>query len=394
VPLKANNSRVSVKKLLSLISDEQLSCLSAQTGVDQWAKVLYGKSVFYLLLYGLADSDKTSLRTLEDIFNSQRFKFIFNLDPDQSIRFSSISDRLATMNLSFFEKAYQSVYTTFRTHYPQEESLAYNIIQVDSTMVAETANKLENGMCVGRKKDGKKQVKYTICLEDMFPSSVEVFADQSELSEDKTIPVTILKYVNPHPDTVFVFDRGVQSRKAYQDITEKEWRFVTRAKENVRYKLIESLITESGLRIGNLTVETDEWVYLYEGDNKKTATPFRLLKTKNEQGKSFLFLSNMKDATAEDIIMIYKKRWDIEVFFRFIKQELNFSHFMSTNANGIKIILYMTLILAMLIHIYKKYNNVGFKTAKRRIKMELDDLITILIIQACGGDPNIVFRGP
>jgi IS4 transposase len=77
-------------------------------------------------------------------------------------------------------------------------------------------------------------------------------------------------------------------------------------------------------------------VYLYNSDSKKTTTRFRILRTKNEQGKSFLFLSNMKDATAEDIIMIYKKRWDIEVFFRFIKQELNFSHFISTNVNGIK----------------------------------------------------------
>ena len=105
-------------------------------------------------------------------------------------------------------------------------------------------------------------------------------------------------------------------------------------------------------------------------------------------------MSNIKDIPAEDIIMIYKKRWDIEVFFRFIKQELNFTHFMSTNLNGIKIILYMTMILAMLVHIYKKYNNVGFKTAKRRIKIELDDLLTVLIVEAYGGNPNIVFRGP
>ena len=54
----------------------------------------------------------------------------------------------------------------------------------------------------------------------------------------------------------------------------------------------------------------------------------------------------------------------------------------------------MTLILSMLIHIYKKYNNVGFKTAKRRLKIELDDLLTVLIIQVSGGNPNIFFSGP
>jgi len=170
--------------------------------------------------------------------------------------------------------------------------------------------------------------------------------------------------------------------------------FVTRVKENTRYKVAEELITAKGVQIGNLSVEADSLVYLYDSDSRKTATLFRLLRTKNEQGKSFLFLSNMKDVAAEDIIMIYKKRWDIEVFFRFIKQELNFSHFISTNVNGIKAIVYMTLILSMLIHVYKKYNNVGFKTAKRRIKIELDDLLTALVIQISGGDPNIFFRGP
>lgn len=390
---RSSYNTVNVKQLLNLIPDEELNRLAIQTGVDHWTGILYGKSVFYLLLYGLADSDKTSLRSLEDVFNSQRFKFLFNLDPNQTTRYNSISSRLATIDVSFFEEAYKLIYSLFSDHFSEKEALGYNIVRVDSTMVAETANKLEKGMNVGSNTN-KRQIKYTVCLEDILPSSVQVFTEQSQLSEDQTIPSTILKMIDPHPDTVFVFDRGVQSRKAYEDITQKQWMFVTRVKENTRYKVVEELTTVKGTQIGNLSVQEDSLVYLYNSDSKKTTTFFRLLRTRNEQGKSFLFLSNMKDAAAEDIIMIYKKRWDIEVFFRFIKQELNFSHFISTNVNGIKVIVYMTLILAMLIHIYKKYNNVGFKTAKRRVKIELDDLLTALIIQISGGDPNIFFRGP
>jgi transposase len=385
--------KVTVRELLDLIPDGELSRLAGQTKVDYWASVLFGKSMFYLLLYGLADSEKTSLRSLEDIFNSRRFKFLFHLDQTQTTRYNSISSRLATMNVDFFEEAYKLIFNIFRQHYSEDEAIGYNIVRVDSTMVAEAANKLEQGMCVGRRTD-KKQVKYTLCLEDLLPSSVQVFARQNQLSEDQTIPAAILSLVDTSPDTVFVFDRGVQSRQAYQDISQREWQFVTRANGNIRYKLIEELTTPKGIQLGNLFVVSDEWVYLYDRHSKTTALPFRLLKTRNEQGKAFLFLSNMKNIPAEDIIMIYRKRWDIEVFFRFIKQELNLSHFLSTNLNGIKIIVYMTLILSMLIHIYKRYNSLGFKTAKRRIKLELDDLLTALIIQASGGDPNIFFRGP
>ena len=392
--LKSSSEKISVKQLLSLIPDEELSRLAVQTGVDFQAKVLFGKSMFYLLLYGLAESERSSLRSLEDVFNSRRFKFLFNLDSKHTTRYNSISDRLATMELSFFEKAYSMIYDVFQSHFPEQTALQYNIIKVDSTMVAETATKLEVGMGAGRKKDGKKQVKYTLCLDGLFPRSVEVFTAQSHLSEDLTIPETILKLADPGQDNVFVFDRGVQRRGAYMELNDQHLNFVTRIRKNSRYQSIDKLPTGSGLQVGNLTVIEDEWVYLYTGNNKKTDTPFRLLTTENAHGQPLLFVSNMKEVPAEDIVMIYKKRWDIEVFFRFIKQELNFSHFISTNINGIKIILYMTLILSMLILVYKKYNNTGYKTAKRRVKMELDELLTILIVEACGGNPEIVFRGP
>ena len=392
-------NKVTVEQLLSLIPDEDLSALAVKTKVDYQTKVLFGRNVFYLLLYGLIECERASLRSLEDVFNSRRFKLLFNLDAGQTTRHNSLSDRLANMNVQFFEDAYKMMYGLFSTHYTPKEALKYNITRVDSTMVAEAANKLDEGMGTGMKKNGKKQVKYTMCLNGLFPSSVQIFTKQSQLSEDKTIPETILKIADNQKDNVFVFDPGVQNRGAFVNLDQKQFQFVTRVKANSRYQVIEALPMPKSLNIGNLTIISDQWVYLYQSKNKKINTPFRLLITKDESDNRFLFLTNMRDtaentATAEDIITIYKNRWGIEVFFRFIKQELNFSHFLSTNLNGIKIILYMTLILAMLIQIYKKYNDVGYKTAKRRIRMELEELLTIAIVKMCGGDPNIAFRGP
>src|SRR5258708_10200882 len=393
-----SSDKVTVKQLLSLIPDETLSALAVKTGVDYQAKVLFGRSMFYLLLYGLAESDRTSLRSLEDVFNSRRFKLLFSLDPGQTTRYNSISDRLATMNLKFFEESYKTIYGLFKEQFTYKESIKYNITRVDSTMVAETANKIASEMTTGIKKDGKKQIKYTISLDGILPSSVQVFTKASELSEDRTIPKVILELAYTHKDNVFVFDRGVQNRGAYVDLHQKELRFATRLRKNSRSTVIEEFHLPVNVKVGNLTIIKDEWVYLYGSKNKRVDVPFRLITTKNEQDQVLLFVTNMKETPdgefipAEDILLIYKLRWDIEVFFRFIKQELNFSHFLSTNLNGIKIILYMTLILAMLIHIYKKYNDVGYKTAKRRVKMELEELLTIIIVKVCGGNPDIVFR--
>lgn len=157
--------------------------------------------------------------------------------------------------------------------------------------------------------------------------------------------------------------------------------------------------------MGDWKVVKDSRVNLYTGkpiQNKRgnlhyreelVETNFRLVVIKNDrQNKDFWFLTNEFELSAKQIADYYRKRWDIEVFFRFLKQELNLSHLVSLNKNGIEIMMYITMIAAMLLLIYKKANNIGYKTAKRRIAMELREMITAILIRFAGGDPNKVFK--
>jgi len=64
--------------------------------------------------------------------------------------------------------------------------------------------------------------------------------------------------------------------------------------------------------------------------------------------EDIMLITNILHLTTQAIATMYRRRWDIEMFFRFLKQKVNFSHFISLNENGIKIILYMILIVAML----------------------------------------------
>lgn len=391
--MKFKEDGIGVSDLLKLIPEDLLLDLAAETQVDYQVKKLYGRNVFNLLLYGLIDGERVGLRSLQDFYNSRKFKALFKMPgTTKSAKFNSLSARLATMNVSFFEKAYESIYEQCSLLYDEPSlSLKYKITRVDSTMVCQTANKLEQGINVGRKKDGKKQIKYTISLTDMFPSSVEVFTQQNFISENLTIPQAILKVLDKSQDNVFVFDRGVSSRDTFCDLDQKDCSFVTRLHVGARHVALMDMNTPTELVVRNLTVLKDQCVYLYKTGTNVVEHPFRLIQTQNEKGTPYWFLSNRFDLTCEEIILIYKKRWDIEVFFRFIKQELNFSHFISVNENGIKILLYMTLILAMLILIYKRINGFGYKTAKRRFAMELGDIIDDLMIERSGGDPNTAF---
>jgi len=386
---------ISVRELLSIIPDDQISTLAANTKVDYCTKVLYGRSVFYMILYSLLESDRTSLRTMEDIFNSVKFKFLFNMDQEATVRYNSISERLSVMDVSFFEKLFELFYARLSILYSEKELSEKKLVRVDSTMVAEVSNKLVQGMCVGRNNE-IKQIKYTVGFDGLFPCSSQIYTDQSSLSECLTIPKVIKEEAKKGKGNIYVFDRGVNSRQVFEDFQSNDVEFVTRLNPGTIYQSVQ-VNEEEGRMLGNLKLIKDEEVYLYAYFNnrkvkKLTEHTYRLITTENKNGEILLFLTNIFDLDAIEISEFYRRRWDIEVFFRFVKQELSFSHFMSTNENGIKIILYMTLILSMLILIYKRLNNLGFKTAKRRFAIELDELIIAMIVRFCGGDPSLVFR--
>jgi len=393
---KKTNTRITVKELLSVIPDEQISRLAVNTQVDYCTKVLYGRSVFYMILYSLLESDRTSLRTMEDIFNSVKFKFLFNLDQSKTVRYSSISERLSVMEVSFFEKLFDHFYNQLSQLYSQQELDKYNLVRVDSTMVAETSVKLAKGISFKHKNNDKKQAKFTVAFDGILPCDVKTFLTQSEINECLTIPQVIKDHARKYKQKLYVFDRGMNKRSVFDELQSETIDFVTRLNPGTLYQSVE-VLEQSDRLIGNLKLLKDEIVYLFNWVNNRktkelTKETFRLITTENKDGEILLFLSNLKQEKAENITDLYRKRWDIEVFFRFIKQELNFSHFMSTNENGIKIILYMTLILSMLLLIYKRLNNVGYKTAKRRFGIELDEIIIAMIVRFCGSDPSLVFR--
>ena len=385
---------IKVSELLNVIPDREISRLAKETKVDYYSKVLYGRSMFYMLLMGLLRSERASLRVFEDVFNRPEFKIMFNLDLSETVKYNSISERLEVINVEFFEKLFELFYEKLSQLYSEEEMLSQLIVRVDSTMVCETSSKLLEGMCVGCKKDGKKQIKYTIAFDGIFPCGVEVFSDQNDLCEDRTIPKVVVMCAEKYKGKIFAFDRGVQKRETFEELSKEEIKFVCRLKENSRREVVRTIETGNGRRIGSLFLVSDEEVRLFATKKKKpTVETFRLITAVNDKGDKYLFLTNVFDELPEIIVLYYRKRWDIEVLNRFVKQELNLSHLFSTKINGIKIMLYMTLILSMLILIYKRKNNLGFKTAKRRFTYELDWLLTRIIVQLCGGrDPEIVLR--
>lgn len=397
--------KISLSQVLAFIPEALLSHLFSTTKVDYYSKVLHGKKMFYLLLFCIFDNEILSQRTLEDTFNSSGFKALFGLGEEERARRSSISDRLSKIDPSYFKEIYEQIYQRFSGVYSKTEIEKYNLIRVDSTIVADACTKLKEGI---DQKSGKKLVKFSFSFDGILPSGVEVFTAQKYSSEESALPEAILKQVKKeeYHDNIYVIDRGLQSTRSMKEFDGQSEKFIIRSKDNRKFEEMESFLEpKKPLKWDDWEVLKDSKVKLYTGSpiqnqrgkmhfrQEKVETEFRLVVIKSQKtNKEFWFLTNEFQLSAKEISDYYRKRWDIEVFFRFLKQELNLSHLVSMNRNGIEVMVYMTMIAAMLLLIYKKSNNLGYKTAKRRIAMELRDMITAILIIFVGGDPAKVFK--
>lgn len=375
------------EEILNYITEEELSFLSAETKVNHQVKKLNGTLMFKLVLYSLLEYGKPSLRVLEECFKSPQF--IINANETKiSAKYNSISDRLSTIKVLYFEQIFKLLFDKFNKELKEEKSLQ----KYDSTMVAISSSLVKWGMKVGGKSNKKSQIKFTIGMHGSLPCDFKIYTEQKYLSEDLTIPKVILDY-RYNKLGVVVFDRGVQKRTTFADFDKNDILFVARINPNAKYKLIKKNKLPKFDNEQTIELKDDLEINFKDHDTQKLIpTSFRIIKAIiKATNEEIYFVTNNFELSSYEIAGLYRQRWEIEVFFRFIKQQLNFSHLINRNLNGVKVMVYMTLILAMLITVYKKKNKLtGYKIVKLKICNELQKSIIKEIVIMSGGDINKV----
>lgn len=138
-----------------------------------------------------------------------------------------------------------------------------------------------------------------------------------------------------------------------------------------------------------LYITSDRIRFLFSEGCVRAKRPIRCIHaTQKSSQEPITFITNVPDLTPTEVTELYRRRWDIEVFFKFLKQELNFSHFINRSENGIRIMLYATLIAATLLLVYKKKS--GYKIMKQRFVQELEKSLVKTFVKMCGGNPKKV----
>lgn len=373
---------MTAKQVLNLIPSNIFRDLAMETKVDHQVKLLSGELIFKLILFSMLNSDKLSLRVMEKYLESAQFRSFTGYDITIG-KYNSIRDRICSINAAYFEQLFNKIFEIYSNHLNEASA----VTKVDSTYIAVAAKLFDQGMVNGNK--DKKFVKYSIGLKGSLPNSVKVFLDQAYVSEDLALSDAI-NSDESLAENIVVFDRGLQSRNAFDGFSSASKLFVCRANCKTRVKLPQENAVGERPADATVTIYSDTSGYLIGRPQKKTAHRYRIIKgVIDATGEPVCFISNMQDEDAYTIAKIYRQRWEIEVFFKFLKQHLNLNHLVSRTPNGIKVMLYMTLILAILIIVFKKLNKIGsYKIAKLQFELELEKDIIKAIVELCGGDPN------
>lgn len=364
-----------VSAIFSQFPDKLLSQLVEETGVDHGVSRLGGALIFKLLIFSMLRSNRLSTRVLEHFYNSELFS-AFSGKGGHKTRHSSLASRLSHMNADYFAQLFDWSSEHFAKDLSgKNNKLSKQVNRFDSTMCAISSALVNWGMrvrCPPKEGPAKVQVKFTVGLRDLLPSSLDSFFQQQHLSEERALKEAIQKAA-PSPEELVVFDLGLKSRKTLQLFDQEGLNFITKGGDNLRYEHVSHHRQINGRSADGLKFIQDSKVYLYVDGHRLMEHPFRLVEAEvEENGKRLYFLSNVWELSAMDIARAYRYRWDIEVFFRFIKQELNVKHLINRSENGIQIQLYAALITAILLTVFKVNNKIkSFKVAKLKFEEEL-----------------------
>jgi len=360
----------SAADIIGLVPDELLDDLSSETGVDYSVKKLQGKYIFKLFLFALLDKASISLRILESIFKSDRFQNLFEIK-SQSVKHAALSFRLKTIKAKYFEKIF-----LYLIHSPKLEHIVFDrkkiaVSKIDTTIITLSSKLLQLGL---NDNPGYKTLKFGVELHQGIPVNLILFKEQKELSEDNALPQLVTQSRQKKALNIAIFDRGIQRKQNFVDFQKAGIYFISRLSTQ-KVKVVRKLpLAEK--QTPTLTLVSDQIIRFQSSENlnpEDAATEFRLVMGKHKDTKQkVFFLTNVLFLSAAEITELYKSRWEIETFFKFIKQQLNFRHLLSRSENGIKVVMYLTMIAAILLTLYKKLNHImGWAVAKIQFLDEL-----------------------
>jgi len=212
------------------------------------------------------------------------------------------------------------------------------LVSLDSTVIDLCAEMFP--WAAFRRTKGAVKLHFTLDHDGYLPTALVI-------TEGKRHDVTVARQQTFAPGTILVFDRGYLDLAWFAQLTDTGVYFVTRMKETLLYEVVKSLDVPS-----HGGVVTDEWIALSNprsGAIYAPGQPLRRVEVALPDGERLVFLTNHLGLGPTTIARIYKDRWQIELFFKALKQNLRVKTFVGTSANALHVQIWTALIALLLL---------------------------------------------
>ena len=306
---------------------------------------------------------RESLADIEICLRSRRDQ-LYHLGFRSSVGHSTLTDANSTRDWRIYADLAQGLIRRARKLYAHEPlglELDHTIYALDSTTI---------DLCLSlfpwaRFRSTKAAVKLHTLLDVRGPIPTMI-----TISEGKQADVQILDDLLLEPGAFYVMDRGYVDFERLYRFTLAAAFFVTRTKTGIQLSRLESRSVDraTGLRSDHIVWLTTPKSVAHYPDRLR-----RVSYRDPEDGKVLVFLTNNFDLPALTITMLYKLRWRVELFFKWIKQNLRIKHFFGTSDNAVKTQVWIAVCVYVLVAIVRK---------ELRLELSLSQMLQVVSVNA------------
>lgn len=309
-----------------------------------------------------------SLRDLETTFRS-RLRNLYHLGLDKFSR-STMADANEKRDSLIFEKMFNELVKMAQSRAPGHTFRFKNpLYSLDSSTITLCLSMFRWAKFRTRK--GALKIHTLLDHRGHLPSALVI-------SDGKGTDIQAARRFHFEPDSILVVDRGyVDYCWLYQLCLQGVW-WVTRLKKRMDFQIIERRPVDRGTGV------TSDWTIRIRGA-KADSIPMLLRRVRyvdRDTGKAYEFFTNIFHLSAKEIADIYKARWDIELFFKWIKQNLKIRSFFGTSENAVRIQVWCALCVYLMVAYLKFLSKSPFSLSKLlvRIRANLMERVSVVMV--------------
>jgi len=333
-------TKTALNQVLEPIKSNSFSKFLKLMDADRYVKKFSAFKFIPLMIYAQLNQFP-SLRAISSSLNSEELRKIIGLE---SISHSQISRKLRDFDPMIVQQLFKDIVQRTKIELGTKlfSKASKSLILIDSTTISISFSKYRWASF----RKTKSGVKLHLRLNYIDGNTIPDLAVVTEAKKaDKTM---MSQLVFDDGDVIYVFDRAYIDYEEFDKYCEKGIIFATRLKKNALKEIIdENLITDSNY------IKRDCTVILGKDGTTKMNNPLRCVEAIDCEGNEIIILTNNFTASAEEIGDIYRYRWQIEIFFKWIKQHLQVKHFHSLSKQAVETQLHIALIAYCLLEIAK-----------------------------------------